>query len=66
MNDETDPPVEEAGLGASIKRILDLPGEVVRDAAGAVLNTSRFLASRQYRHEGAFQVCRSGDIKLAV
>jgi len=51
MNDETDPPVEEAGLGASIKRILHLPGEVVRDAAGAVLNTSRFLASRQYRHD---------------
>jgi hypothetical protein len=49
MKDKHDAPDGESGLGASLKRVLSVPGDVVRDAAGAVLNTSRFLASRQYR-----------------
>ena len=49
MNDKKDPPAEDAGLGASLKKVLSLPGEVVKDAAGAVLSTSRFLTSRRYR-----------------
>ena len=51
MNDKQDPQAEEAGLGASLKKVLSVPGGVVKDAAGAVLNTSRFLTSRQYRCE---------------
>ncbi len=51
MDDKKDPPVEESGFGASFKRVLSLPGEVVKDAADVVLNTSRFLTSRQYRCE---------------
>ena len=51
MTDEKDPPAEEAGLGVSFKKVLSLPGDLVKDAAGAVLSTSRFLTSRQYRCE---------------
>lgn len=49
MSDEKDPPEEEAGLGASFMRALEIPGEIIKDAADAVLNTSRFLTSHQYR-----------------
>jgi len=51
MTDEKDPAAEEAGLGASLKKVLSVPGDVVKDAAGVMLNTSRFLTSGQYRRE---------------
>jgi hypothetical protein len=51
MNDNNATPPEGAGFGASIKKVLGVPGGVVKDAAGAVLNTSRFLTNRRYRCE---------------
>ncbi len=51
MNDKKDPPAERTGLEATLKRVLSVPGEIVKDAAGAVVNTSRFLTSSQYRRE---------------
>jgi hypothetical protein len=51
MDDRRDVPADGVGFGAHLKRVLSVPGDVVRDAAGAVLSTSRFLASRQYRNE---------------
>jgi hypothetical protein len=50
MNDDKEPPAEESGL-ASLKKVLSMPGAVVKDAADAVVNTSRFLTSGQYRRE---------------
>lgn len=51
MNDKKDPPAEETGLEATLKKVLSVPGGVVKDAADAVVNTSRFLTSSQYRRE---------------
>lgn len=51
MNEEKEPVEEESVLGTSLKKVLSLPGEVIRDAAGVMLNTSRFLTSSRYRSE---------------
>jgi hypothetical protein len=51
MNDKKNLPAEESGLGASFKKVLSVPGEVVKDAADVALNTSRFLTSSRYRRE---------------
>jgi hypothetical protein len=49
MSDKKVQPPGGAGFGTSIKKVLGVPGGVVKDAAGAMLNTSRFLTNRQYR-----------------
>jgi len=51
MDDKKDPDTEESRLETSLKKVLSFPGEVVKDAADVVLNTSRFLTSSQYRRE---------------
>ena len=41
----------ESGLTKNIKKVLKIPGDAIKDAAGAMINTSRFLTSSQYRNE---------------
>ncbi len=49
MDGQERPDAQDAGFGASLKKALSVPGGIVKDAAGVVLNTSRFLTSSQYR-----------------
>ncbi len=42
---------EAGGLVGSLKKVLMIPGNLIKGAADAVINTSRFITSSQYRNQ---------------
>ena len=42
---------EAGGLAGSLKKFLMIPGNLIKGAADAVINTSRFITSGQYRNQ---------------